>query len=208
MNSKRQKITEPDCHTLYTIGHSNHKTEDFLSLLKRHSITLVADVRSAPYSRYCPQFNKDILAANLQAANIAYIFLGKELGARSDDSACYQDGCVNFQRIANRKEFKQGLQHLLTNSLKRRIALMCAEKDPLQCHRTILIARYLRHDLCIKHILEDGSVEEHLETERRLLRTLKIEPTLFEPTKTEKELIEQAYEQQIQKISYHQEQLR
>jgi uncharacterized protein (DUF488 family) len=194
-------MAEPERHTLYTIGHSNHKTEDFLGLLRRHKITLVADVRSAPYSRYCPQFNKDILAANLKAAGIEYIFLGKELGAHPDDSSCFQNGCVNLQRIANRKEFRRGLQRLLTDSLKCRIALMCAEKEPLQCHRTILISRYLRHDLCIKHILADGGVEEHLETEHRLLKMLEIEPPLFEPAKTEKELIEQAYDQQAQRIS-------
>ena len=173
---------------LYTIGHSNHKIEDFISLLKRHGVTCVADVRSAPYSRYCPWFNKDVLAAALQAAGIAYVFLGRELGARPDDPCCYEGDCVNFQYLAKRKEFKRGLEHLLECASKHRIALMCAEKDPLQCHRTILIARAIkRHNLHIKHILADGNIEEHTEAERRLVGMFKMEPALFESTKKKKQ---------------------
>ena len=206
---KDSEMTESKCNTLYTIGHSNHTIEDFIGLLKRHGVTAVVDVRSAPYSRYCPQFNKDILAIDLQAADIAYIFLGKELGAHPDDPSCYESGRVSFQRIAKSKKFKQGLQRLLADTSKYRIALACTEKDPLKCHRTILVCRHLKgHSLCIKHILEDGSTEDHLDAERRLVRMLEIEPTLFEPTKTETDIIEQAYDQQAQRISYQSEELR
>ena len=196
-------MVESKSNILYTIGHSNHKIEDFISLLKRYEVTCVADVRSAPYSRYCPQFNKDVLAAALEAAGIAYMFLGKELGGRPDDPSCYEEGCVNFQRIAEREEFKQGLERLLADTSKHRIALMCAEKDPLQCHRTILVSRHLKkHNIHTKHILADGSIEEHIEAERRLVRMLKAEPALFESTKKETETIEQAYDQQAKKICH------
>ncbi len=188
---------------LYTIGHSNHTIKAFINLVKSHEIKAVVDVRSAPYSHYCPQFNKDNLTTNLQVANIEYIFLGRELGARPDDKSCYENGRVNFQLIANRKEFKQGLERLLMESSKHRIAIMCEEKDPLRCHRTFLICRHIRDNFHIKHIMAYGSVEEHIETERRLLKMLKIKPTLFESTKNERELIEQAYDQQIQRISRH-----
>jgi len=196
------------CNILYTIGHSSHTMEAFIGLLKHHGVTCIADVRSVPYSRYCPQFNKDVFALDLRAANIAYMFLGKELGAHPEDSSCYEGGRVSFQLIVNRKEFKRGLQQLLTESSKYCIALMCAEKDPLQCHRTILVCRHLkRHNLCIKHILEDGGIEDHPDAERRLVRMLEIEPTLFEPTKTEADIVKQAYDQQAQKISYRPEEL-
>jgi len=203
-------MVESKSNILYTIGHSNHKIEDFIALLNHYEVTCIADVRSAPYSRYCPQFNKDTLAAALQAAGIAYMFLGRELGARPDDPCCYEGGCVNFQYLAKRKEFKRGLEHLLECASKHRIALMCAEKDPLQCHRTILIARAIkRHNLHIKHILADGSIEEHIEAERRLVGMLKAEPALFESTsygllteKEETETIEQAYDQQAKKICH------
>jgi uncharacterized protein (DUF488 family) len=192
-------MVESKSNILYTIGHSNHKIEDFISLLKQHGVTCIADVRSAPYSRHCPQFNKDTLAAALEAAGIAYMFLGKELGGRPDDPCCYEGGCVNFQYLAKRKEFKRGLEHLLECASKHRIALMCAEKDPLQCHRTILVSRHLKkYGLHIKHILADGNIENHTEAERRLVGMFKIESILFESTET----IEEAYEQQARKICH------
>jgi len=196
-------MTKSKCGILYTIGHSNHTIEDFIGLLKRHKVTAVVDIRSSPYSRYCPQFNKDILAAVLQAANIAYIFSGKELGGRPKDPSCYEGGCASFQRIAESKEFKHGLQRLLYETSKYCIVLMCKEKEPLECHRTILVCRYLKeHNLCIKHILEDGNIEEHPDAERRLVKMLKIEPMLFETRKTETDIVERAYDQQAQRISY------
>jgi uncharacterized protein (DUF488 family) len=206
---KDDKMVEPKSNILYTIGHSNHKTEDFVSLLKRYGVTCIADVRSAPYSRYCPQFNKDILAAVLQAAGVAYMFLGKELGGRQGDLSCYKEGYVNLQHITETEEFKNGLQRLIAATSEHQVALMCAEKEPLECHRAILICRYLKgHNLCIRHILQDGSIEDHLDTERRLVKILKIEPTLFDPSDTERDLIEQAYERQAQKISYQSEELK
>ena len=184
-------------NSLYTIGHSNHTIEDFVRLLKLHQIEAIADVRSAPYSRYCPQFNKDNLTANLKAADIEYIFLGGELGGKPKDKSCYENGRVNLKLIAERKEFKQGLELLSAESLKHRIAIMCAEKDPLRCHRTFLICRHIRDNFHIRHIMADGTIEEHTETEHRLLKMLKTKPTLFEPAKTDRELIEQAYDEVI-----------
>jgi len=184
---------------LYTIGHSNHTIEDFIALLKRYGVTCIADVRSAPYSRYCPQFNKGALATSLQAAGITYMFLGKELGARPDDPCCYEGGFVNFQEIAKREKFKRGIERLLADISRHVVALMCAEKDPLQCHRMILISRYLKkHKVQIKHILADGNIEEHTEAEHRLVGMLKAEPALFESTET----IEQAYDHQAKKICH------
>jgi uncharacterized protein (DUF488 family) len=200
---KDDEMVEPKCNILYTIGHSNHTIEDFINLLKQHGINCAADVRSAPYSRYCPQFNKGTLAASLQAAGITYMFLGKELGGRPKDLSCYEDGCVDFRRVAERDEFKRGIERLLADISQYRIALMCAEKDPLQCHRTILISRHLKkHNIHTKHILADGSVEDNTEAERRLVRILKAEPTLFESKKKEIETIEQAYDQQAKRICY------
>ncbi|MFC1676811.1 DUF488 family protein [Planctomycetota bacterium] len=196
-------MSETKHNILYTIGHSNHTVEYFVDLLKCHKIGIIVDVRSVPYSRYCSQFNKDILSAALKESSIQYMFLGKELGARPDDPACYESGCANFKCMAKRKEFKDGVQRFIANMGKYRVALMCMEKEPLDCHRTILICRNLKeYNLSIKHILEDGKIEDHHDSERRLVKKLKIEPTLFEPEKTESDLIEQAYDQQSQKISH------
>ncbi len=188
---------------LYTIGHSNHSIDEFIGLLKQHDITAVADVRSAPYSRYCPWFNQDQLAAALRRAGIEYLFFGAELVARPQGSspqghfACLVNGQINFKKISETPEFQDGLNRLVEAGQKHRVALMCAEKDPLDCHRTILLCRNLQpYKLSIRHILADGSVEDHDQTERRLIKEASVERTLFEPGLTDAELIERAYDKQ------------
>ena len=196
MSDSAQKI-------LYTIGHSNHSIDEFVSLLKQHGITAVADVRSAPYSRYCPWFNKDQLAAALRLARIEYLFFGAELGARPQGSACLVNGQTSFQKISETSDFRDGLNRLVEAGQKHRVALMCAEKDPLDCHRTILICRNLhQYKLSIRHILADGSIENHDQAERRLIKETGVERTLFEPDLTDVELIERAYDRQSEKIAH------
>jgi len=190
-------------NTLYTIGHSNHKIEDFIGLLRAHEISCIADVRSAPYSRYCPQFNQDLLALALRATDIEYMYLGDRLGARLANGHCCDVNRVDFECLTKTEEFKSGLARLIESASQNRLAIMCAEKDPLECHRSILICRHLRdHTLSIKHILADGGIEDHSDAERRLIRMLKIEPNLFEQEKTQADLIEQAYDQQAAIISH------
>jgi uncharacterized protein (DUF488 family) len=196
-------MTDKQSNILYTIGHSNHKIEDFISILKKHDINCITDIRSTPYSHYNTQFNREFLANELRNANIEYIYLGNLLGARTGDAHCYNGNSVNFEYLAKTEQFHIGLEHLTDISSKYRVALMCAEKDPIECHRFILICRNLKNSrFHIKHILSDGSIEDNSDTERRLIRVLKIEPTLFDPTKNQAELIDQAYEQQANNISY------
>jgi uncharacterized protein (DUF488 family) len=155
---------------LYTVGHSNHPIEKFIALLTANGINAVADVRSRPFSRRHPQFNKERLAAQLTQHGIAYVFLGKELGARSEDPACYEDGKVQYARLAATAAFKTGIERVLAGAEKFRLALMCAEKEPLDCHRTLLVSRALeRTGASIAHILADGSVELQASTMSRLI---------------------------------------
>lgn len=190
-------------NTLYTIGHSNHKIEDFIGLLKKSSINCIADVRSTPYSQYNTQFNRELLAIELRNANIEYIYLGDQLGARPSDTNCYNGNCVNFEYLAKTEQFHVGLDRLVDTSSKYRVAMMCAEKDPIECHRFILVCRNLKNlGFHIKHILSDGSIEDNGDAERRMVKMLKIEPTLFEPRKNQAQLIEQAYERQANNIAY------
>jgi len=192
---------------IYTIGHSNHPTEKFIGLLRQHGITAVADVRSAPYSRHHPQFNTKSLAASLEKASIAYVFLGEELGARPQDPACYDKGRVDFGRLAAREQFKRGIERVLRGSEKYRLALMCAEKEPLDCHRTILVCRHLRmRGVNIRHILVDGSIEDHRQTEARLLKATGLEPTLFASASGNSQVLEQAYARRAEEIAYKPEQ--
>ena len=127
----------------YTIGHSNHSIGQFTGILRQQGITAIADVRSAPYSRYHPQYNKDAIAGSLEKEGIKYVFLGRELGARPDDLTCYENGRVDFGRLAEREEFKIGLERVRQDSERYRIALMCAEKEPLTVTGQSLFARYL-----------------------------------------------------------------
>ena len=146
---------------LYTFGHSTHEIETFTELLSIHSVTAICDVRSQPFSKFNPQFNKEVIQAELKKKEIAYVFLGKELGPRSEDPACYSEGKVQYSRIAETALFQQGLKRIIKGMETYRIALMCAEKDPVMCHRTILVCRHLRDQgIKIKHILENGGLQK------------------------------------------------
>jgi len=155
---------------LYTIGHSTHSSENFILLLKKYIITAVVDVRSTPYSRFSIQFNKENIQKYLNSYGIKYVFLGKELGARSHDLSCYVGNKIKYQYLAKTNLFQKGLQRIKEGFKKYNIALMCAEKEPLNCHRTILISRHLFDDgFNIKHILADGNLESYIDSINRLM---------------------------------------
>ncbi|MBF0245320.1 MAG: DUF488 domain-containing protein [Planctomycetes bacterium] len=159
--------------TIYTVGHSTHTIEYFFDILERNNISAIADVRSSPFSRYNSQFNAGILSNELKKRNIAYVFVGKELGARSEDPSCYESGKVRYDRLAKTSVFKTGIERVLSGAKKYRIALMCTEKEPLDCHRTLLISRALEQQgVSIIHILADGSTESQNQTMSRLLDLL------------------------------------
>ena len=188
--------------TLYTVGHSNHNIEYFVSLLKHNKIDLVADVRSTPFSRWCPQFNKKALEGSLKNVFIQYLFLGKELGARPSDESYYNNGHVDYEHLAAGEAFQNAIKLLLQIAADKHTALMCAEKDPIDCHRAVLICKYLKkYNINIKHILLDGTLEDNSETEKRMLKKFKIEPGLFEQDETPEKRIEKAYKNQEELIS-------
>jgi uncharacterized protein (DUF488 family) len=155
---------------LLTIGHSNYEIRTFVSLLQKHGVTAVVDVRSSPYSRFLPHFNRAALREALAAEKICYVFLGQELGARPKKQECYVEGKAVYEKIAATEEFHEGIQRVLKGVKKHKVSLMCAEKDPLTCHRAILVCQHLRHfDLRINHILKNGELESHDHLEQRML---------------------------------------
>ena len=157
-------------NTVLTIGHSTHPLEDFIDLLRRHRVTALADVRSTPYSRYNPQFNQLVLKRRLKGESIAYVFLGAELGGRSDNPTFYRDGHINYDRLGRTDAFQYGLGRVTRGAADYRIALMCAEKEPLHCHRSLLVAPALvARGVKVAHILADGTLESHEDTMKRLL---------------------------------------
>lgn len=190
---------------LFTIGHSNHSLERFIELIKSQEVEAVIDVRSAPYSRYCPQYNKDALEKSLKSRWIEYIFLGRELGGKRNEENCYVDGKIKFELIAQLPIFQEGLERVIQETKKNKAALMCAESEPLDCHRTILVCRQLKKsqpDLQITHILSDGTTESHEKTLERLVRLHKLEPELFGELSSNSNLIEKAYDLQEEKMAF------
>lgn len=191
-------------NSLYTIGHSNHPISRFISLLTDCGITALADVRSHPYSRHSPQYSKDALKPALQLAGIAYVFLGKELGARSENPACYREGKVQYELLAKEPLFKEGIERLHFGIQNNSIAIMCSEKDPLDCHRAILVARRIHEKgVLVRHILADGRIESHSDLEARMLKNLKM--PAMDLFRSSDEILIEAYTRHGQHIAYEDE---
>lgn len=149
--------------TVFTIGHSNHPPTVFTALLQGQGIACLADVRSQPASRFAPQFNRAAIAGWLGAAGIGYRWFGAALGGRPQDPAALRpDGRVDYAMRATRPDFAAGIADLLKLAADRPTAIMCAERDPLHCHRTHLVTPVLlAQGAVVCHILADGSCVDH-----------------------------------------------
>jgi uncharacterized protein (DUF488 family) len=157
---------------LYTIGHSNHPLERFIQLLEQNNISLLVDVRTAPYSRYNLHFNREILENALKDRSIEYAYAGKYLGGRPKDPACYKNHLlpnegadylhlVDYPEVMKRVWFQTGIQRLLELADEQTAAIMCSEENPGECHRHHLIASYLKTEFPeveVWHIRGDGNV--------------------------------------------------
>ncbi len=187
---------------LYTIGHSTHSWERFLQLLRQYGVDFVIDVRSVPHSARLPQFNQHMLRDALRSSGIRYRHAGNILGGRPADRRFYEDEQVQYGRVAASAEFVKALDRVKGTARARRIALMCAEGDPLACHRFLLVARYLRSpNVEIVHILPDGRDERHADTETRMMReTGLLQADLFK--KSREEAIEEAYDVQSRRVAF------
>ena len=190
---------------VFTVGHSNHPLEGFVSLLLQHRVTALADVRSVPHSRRYPHFNRAALAAALETRGIDYVFLGRELGGRTDDPALYERGRVSYERVMRTEPFRAGIGRVLRGAARHSIVLMCAEREPLDCHRTLLVARAL--DLRgseILHIHADGRLERHADAMDRLVEkfNLHAEGDLFRGPRSRAELVAEAMTRQARRVAY------
>jgi uncharacterized protein (DUF488 family) len=188
--------------TIYTIGHSTHPIERLLALLAKHRINAIADVRSWPYSRRNPQFDRENLRNSLREQGLKYVFLGDELGARPKERGCYEDGKVRYEILAASPLFRRGVERVLSGAMQFRLALMCAERDPLDCHRAVLVGRQLtERGFRVQHILDDGALETQDEAVDRLLRRLQLPVSdLF---RAKEESVREAYRRQGAAIAYH-----
>jgi uncharacterized protein (DUF488 family) len=157
-------------YDLFTIGHSNISSERFIAMLRDAEVNAVVDVRSVPNSRWCPWFSAKALAGSLPPAGITYTMMGDALGGRPREGRLFRDGVVDYEAIAVRPEFIASLDRLTEQTARSRICLMCSEREPLDCHRCLLVARNLaERRLAVGHILHDGTIEPHGATEARLL---------------------------------------
>ncbi len=188
---------------ILTVGHSNHPPETFINLLVRHGVDEVVDVRSAPYSRYTPHFNHENLQRTLDDIGIAHTYLGGELGGRPADRSCYDaEGRVRYERVAETDLFDDGLRRVIRAADERQVALLCTEKEPLECHRTLLVARFLvERGVAVAHILADGSLETHAAAMSRLIDLHKLPPhgDMF---RTRADVIAEAMDRQAQQFAY------
>ncbi len=190
-----------------TIGHSNHGLNFLIKLLRQHRVTAVADVRSTPYSRFNPQFNRNSLCGNLKRFGIEYVYLGHALGGRSDDPDCYdEEGRVRYDRVAETESFQHGLDRVIRGAADHRIVLLCAEREPFECHRMLLVARALdERDIAVEHIHADGRLEPHDKAMDRLLNHFNLHPdgpSLFPTTQPRKKLVAEAIALQAKRVAF------
>lgn len=191
-----------DTETLvWTVGHSTHSYERLLGLLLTAGATAVADVRTSPFSRHFPQFNKNALKDALRTDGIVYSFLGKELGGRPTGRQFYFEGVADYERMARSPDFAEGLRRVLEGAQKYRIALMCSEHDPLDCHRCLLVGRALaERGVGVKHILANSTIVDHRDIEARLLNSEGRENTDLFISPVER--LAEAYRKRARKVAY------
>ena len=199
--------------SLFTIGHSTHTQEYFLGLLRQHNIDYVLDVRSSPFSKFASWFNKDVIEDYLKKNNIVYCPMGKFFGARPTDRTLYcAEGYLDFEKTRASELFKKGLDNVMLGLASgHNIALMCTEKDPFDCHRTIMVSRgFELNGVSVQHIHADGNLETQDEINIRLLDNLEKKEnvdihqiSLFEQPKSDKEWLEDAYRLRNKEIGYN-----
>ncbi|HWG47204.1 MAG TPA: DUF488 domain-containing protein [Gemmataceae bacterium] len=196
---------------LFSVGHSNHDWPTFLALLQQAGVTALADVRSSPYSRWLPHFNKGPLESGLREQGIAYVFLGDLLGGRPTSRMLYDDeGYLDYERMRATTGFQRGLEQLTRGLLGSPVVFLCSEEDPLDCHRGLMIAPALAAlGFPPNHLRKDGFIETNGEMESRLLRETGVGAGLldglFAAMLTEEDrraLLTEAYRQMARRKAY------
>ena len=190
-------------HPVHTIGHSDLDREKLIDRLEKVGVELVVDVRSTPHSRHAPQFNQKELAEALGQRGIGYIHMGTELGGRPKDDRLYDEqNRADYRLMALEPKFEDGIRQLAQTATDRRMALLCTERDPLQCHRALLVAPALeRAGVPIVHLTGDGRSVSHGEL-MRLLTMSSGPPRLDDPRMTEGQMVERAVENQARRVAY------
>jgi uncharacterized protein (DUF488 family) len=186
---------------VFTVGHSTHSQERFLRLLRDADITAIADVRSSPWSRHCPHFNRPDLKSLLRQNGLDYRYFGKQLGGRPSDPSLFDGGIADYQAMARTPLFQEGLERVIAGAQKHRLALMCSEQDPLDCHRCLLVGRRLSEKgLPVSHLLASGGAMSQVQVEERLLALSGQDKADFFAPYTQR--VDAAYKSRGRKVAY------
>lgn len=187
--------------TIYTIGHSTHAFPNFLGLLNATGINAIADVRSSPWSKHFPQYNRDELKLGLRNEGLEYRFFGKMLGGRPDDPALFDGVVADYEAMAKVDTFAEGISRVISGAKKHRLALMCSEHDPMDCHRCLLVGRELgSRGGVVKHVLASGDLLTQREIEGELLvNSGRFSDDFF---LSREEQLNQAYRDRAKRVAY------
>ena len=194
--------------SVFTIGYAAFNIDDFIEILKSHKISHLIDVRSNPVSEYYQDYNSFNLEPELKQHNIIYENLALEFGARQENKEFFSEGgFVDFEKFTQSDQFKKGLAKIKKGlELGYNFVLMCAEKDPINCHRSIMIGYAMqKNGIEVLHIMHDGQLQPQGEIDKILLELYfsdRNQLNLFIKSSDEQELIEQAYKKQNAKIGY------
>lgn len=196
-------------NVVLSIGHSQHKPEYFIKMLKHHNVNYVLDVRSVPYSQFASDYNRENIKELLSKYNINYSYMGDFFGARPTDRSLYsKDGYLDFKKVRHSVPFIKGYNNVLKGIKQgNRIAFMCTEKDPIDCHRAIMVTKaFSDSGVRVEHILPDNSIQTQKDLDLRLLNKYYPERwqlSLFSPeAQTEEEYLELAYQRRNQDIGF------
>lgn len=197
-------------NTVYTIGYSGFSINAFIDTLKCHGIRLVVDVRSSPYSSFYPDYNMDTLKATLLKNGIYYRNYADEFGARQSNKALYVEGYLDFDLHCQSEAFKKGVSKLIDSLAQGyTFALMCAEKEPIRCHRTIMVSRrFFEKGYAVVHLLPNDKHTTQQDIEQNLLDKFfpdRDQATFFNEPQSDQQLIPQAYRLQNAEIGYRME---
>ncbi len=194
--------------TVYTIGYAGFSIEDFVEILHEHDVSVLVDVRSSPFSGYHQEYNKDLLKQTLGRARIYYRNYAEEFGARQPDRSYYPKGYLDFQLFARSPAFQKGVRKV-EDSMEQGFcfALMCAEIEPIDCHRAILVARaFADHGYEVIHLRPKKGPLTHQELELQLLDRYfpnRNQLVLGEPIQDDQTLLQEAYRLRNAEIGYH-----
>lgn len=187
--------------TIYTIGHSTHAFPEFAGLLRATGINAIADVRSAPWSKHLPHFNRDELKRSLEREAVEYRFFGKMLGGRPDDPCLFDGRVADYEAMARTDHFAEGISRVISGAKKHHLAIMCSEHDPMDCHRCLLVGRELaRKGGMVKHVLASGDVLTQQDVEAELLnKSGRFSDDFF---LSREEQLKQAYRDRAKRVAF------